>query len=77
MEDSSMQQDIPCALLRFCRRASDCEASEQGGRPNPYGILALSHLETVSIRSHWPEPLSPHMKFAQGRTSFCYYITLR
>ena len=73
MEDSSNKTD----LVRFCRRASDREVSEQGGRPNPYGILALSHLETVSIRSHWPEPLFPHMKFTQGTTSFCFYITLR
>ena len=48
MEDSSNKTD----LVRFCRRASDREVSEQGGRPNPYGILALSHLVTVSITSH-------------------------
>ena len=50
---------------------------EQGGRSNPYGILAVNHLETVSIGSQWPEPLSPHMKFTQGRTAIRFYFTLR
>ena len=34
-------------------------------------------LRRVSFRSHRPWPLSPLMKFTQGRTICCFYITLR
>ena len=39
--------------------------------------LFTCYIFLVSIRSHRPYSLSPLMKFTQGRTVFCCYITLR
>ena len=42
-----------------------------------FSFLAYQSRKTVRIRSHRLEPFSPLTKFTQGRTVFCFYITLR